>query len=123
MMNINYAYIAGTILFTVYGQLVIKWQIGEAGALPADMLAKVGFLVRLLFTPWILSGFAAAFLAALCWMAAMTRFDLSHAYPFMSLAFALILVSSAVLFQEPLTWPKVLGLLMIMVGIVISSRG
>ena len=53
----------------------------------------------------------------------MTKFELSYAYPFMSLAFVLVLVLSAVLFHEPLTVPKILGVLLIIIGIVVGSRG
>jgi hypothetical protein len=29
---INFAYIQATVLLAVYGQLVVKWQVGQAGA-------------------------------------------------------------------------------------------
>lgn len=120
----NYLYIALTIIFTVYGQIVIKWQAGQAGALPAGALDKTAFLLRLVFfNPWILSGLFAAFLASLAWMAAMTRFPLSHAYPFMSLAFVLVLFLSAFFFNEPITWPKIVGMILIVAGIVVGSQG
>lgn len=120
----SYLYIALTILFTVYGQVVIKWQAAQAGPLPPDLFGKLTFLLRLvIFNPWVLSGLFAAFLASLAWMAAMTKFPLSHAYPFMSLAFVLVLILSALFFHEPLTWPKVVGMVCIVAGIVIGSQG
>lgn len=119
----GYLYIALTILFTVYGQLVLKWQVSQAGPFPVATGAKIGFLLELLLKPWIISGFLAAFLASLCWMAAMTKFPLSHAYPFMSLAFVLVLCLSALIFHEPLTWLKAIGMACIVVGIVIGSQG
>jgi multidrug transporter EmrE-like cation transporter len=120
----NYLYIALTILFTVYGQMIIKWQAAQAGPLPAGTGDKFGFLLRLvLLNPWVLSGLFAAFLASLTWAAAMTKFPLSHAYPFMSLAFVLVLFLSALLLHEPLTWPKVVGMSLIIMGIIISSKG
>lgn len=120
---IDYIYISGTILFTIYGQLVIKWQVSRYGALPADLAEKAWFILRLLLNPWIISGFAAAFLASLCWMAAMTKFELSRAYPFTSLSFVLILFLSAILFRESVTAPKVIGMIFIVIGIVIGSQG
>lgn len=112
----------GTVLFTVYGQLVIKWQVGRAGEFPAETAGKLWFLLRMIWNPWVLSGLAAAFLAFLCWMAAMTKFELSYAYPFMSLAFVLVLVMSGLLFREPVTMAKVVGILLIVAGIVVGSR-
>ncbi len=119
---IDYVYIFATILLTVYGQLVVKWQVAKAGVLPASLSAKIPFLVNLVLNPWILSGIAGGFFALLCWLVAMTKFELSYAYPFMSLAFVLVLILSAVLFQEAVTVPKILGLLLVMAGIIVASR-
>lgn len=118
----DYLYIAGTIIFTVYGQLILKYRIAHFGALPSDTWDKLRFLIGLLFDPLIFSGFLAAFLASLSWMAAMTKFDLSHAYPFMSLNFVVVLLLSVWLLNEPLSFGKVAGIALIVVGTVVASR-
>jgi drug/metabolite transporter (DMT)-like permease len=94
----------------------------KAGVLPLTFHKKLLFLLMMFFNPWILSGFIAAFLAALCWMAAMTKFDLSYAYPFMSLSFIFVLILSNVFFQEPITLAKVVGILFVVLGIVIGAQ-
>lgn len=119
----EYLYILGTILFTVYGQMITKWQVSLAGSMPAETGAKVAFLIRLILNPWIISSLTAAFLAFLCWVGAMTKFELSYAYPFTSLSFAIVLVLSALLFREAVTLPKIAGLTCIIVGLFFGSRG
>lgn len=119
----GFAYVLGSILFTVYGQIVVKWQVGKAGALPASFSDRIPFLLGLILNPWIMSGIVGGFFALLCWLAAMTKFELSYAYPFMSLAFVFVLVLSAVFFHEPLTVAKILGVLLIIAGIIVGSRG
>lgn len=119
----GFAYVLGSVLFTVYGQIIVKWQVAKAGALPAGQVERVTFLLNLVLNPWIVSAILAGFFALLCWLAAMTKFELSYAYPFMSLAFVLVLVLSAALFHEPLTAAKILGVLLIIVGIIVGSRG
>lgn len=122
-LELGYFYIFGTIFFTVYGQLVLKWRISGYGALPdAGMGEKVIFLLKLLLDPFIFSGFASAFVASLFWMAAMTKFDVSYAYPFMSLAFVFVFALSVFLFKEPVTMYKIAGLGLIVLGIYVSSR-
>ncbi len=118
----GYFYIFGTIFFTVYGQIVLKWRINGVGILPDNFNDKIIFLIKLLFDPWIFSGFFAAFIASFFWMAAMTKFDISYAYPFMSSAFVLVFLLSVVLFQETVTWQKIIGLLLIVAGIIVTSR-
>lgn len=119
----DYVYIFATITFTVYGQLILKWRIGSYGPLPIDTKDKLKFLVSLLFDPVIFSGFAAAFFASLAWMAAMTKFDLSHAYPFMSLNFVVVLLLSGWLLSEQMTLQKILGVGLIVLGTLVAARG
>lgn len=119
----SYAYVACTILFTVYAQIVIKWQVLSAGAFPAAATDQLWFLARLLVNPWIVSALAALLLAVVAWMAAMTRLDLSHAYPFTSLAFVLVLLASALFFHEPVTGLKIAGIALICLGIIVGSQG
>jgi multidrug transporter EmrE-like cation transporter len=115
--------IATTILLTVYGQLVVKWQVTAAGALPGSLAGRIEFLGRLVINPWIISVFLAAAIAALSWMAAMSRHELSVAYPYVALSFVLVLFGSAVFFDEPLNVFKVAGVTFIVVGLVIASQG
>jgi multidrug transporter EmrE-like cation transporter len=121
-MNRNYLYIFGCIAFTVYGQIILKWRIAQKGNLPQELTEKMLFLAKALIDPYIISGFIAAFIASLFWMAAMTKFELSAAYPFMSLAFVLVLLFSAILFREPITIGKVLGMALICVGIIVTAK-
>jgi uncharacterized membrane protein len=119
----DYLYIVATIGFTVYGQMILKWRISSFGPLPAGPVEKLKFLISLLFDPVIISGFAAAFLASLAWMAAMTKFDLSHMYPFMSLNFVVVLMLSGWLLSEPVTLQKALGVGLIVIGTVVAAHG
>ena len=120
---IDYLYILATIGFTAYGQLILKWRIVKYGAFPQDTIAKFKFLFSLLTDPAIISGFAAAFLASLAWMAAMTKFNLSHAYPFMSLNFVIVLLLSGWLLSEPITVQKIFGVSLIVLGTIVAARG
>ena len=120
---LDYLYIFATIGLTVYGQMILKWRIAEFGSLPSGIFEKLKFLISLLFDPVIFSGFFAAFLASLAWMAAMTKFDLSHAYPFMSLNFVVVLLLSGCLLSESMTTQKVIGVGLIMLGTVVAARG
>lgn len=118
----HYLYPVATLVLTVYGQLVVKWQVDRAGAPPADLGGKVAFVGQLIVNPWVISVFVAAFLAAASWMLAMTHFSLSDAYPVMALSFGLVLFASALWLGESLTWTKVAGVALIAAGLVVGSR-
>ena len=119
----SYVYVGCAILLMVCCQLVIKLRVVSAGALPVGVPEKVRFLAGLLLDPWIVSALAAALLALVLWMAALTKLDLSHAYPFVSLSFVLVAIASALLFHEPLTGLKIAGVVLICLGVAIGSQG
>ncbi|MHC8349692.1 EamA family transporter [Pseudomonas sp. RT4P38] len=119
----DYVYIFATIAFTVYGQLMLKWRISRFGALPEDLFGKFKFFANLFMDPGIFSGFFAAFLASVTWMAAMSKFDLNHAYPFMSLNFVVVLILGTWILSEPMTLQKILGISFIVIGTVVAARG
>src|SRR5699024_4143122 len=97
----GYFYIFGTIIFTVYGQLMMKWRIDMSGSLLVDLRGTLFFVFRFLLDPLILSGLLSAFVASLFWMAAMIKFDICFAYPFMSFSFGVVFLLSIFLFGDP----------------------
>ncbi len=119
----GYAGIFLTIVFTVYSQVIIKWQVSIAGDLPEDFYGKVHFLTLLLLKPWVLSAITCTFAAGVSWMVAMSKFDIGFAYPFVSIVYVLVLASGILFFDESLTLNKVLGIAIIITGIIVLSRG
>jgi drug/metabolite transporter (DMT)-like permease len=101
----------------------MRWQVIKAGKIPPDFFGKIQFVISLLLSPWVMSGIVATFLAGVSWMLAMTRFEVSYAFPFVSLSFILILFASIYLFNESFTLTKFAGTLIVILGIIIIARG
>jgi len=55
------------------------------------------------------------------WVLALRHMPLSHAYTFMSLGFIIVPVSAHFLFGEPFGWRQLVGAMVIIAGIVLSS--
>jgi multidrug transporter EmrE-like cation transporter len=55
-------------------------------------------------------------------MIAMTKFDISYAYPFTTLGYVLILIFSALLFKESIDIYKLVGISLIIFGIILTSK-
>ena len=121
----GYLYVIFTILFTVYGQVILKWRISDLNW-SLDMTGVIGKMIvsymKFLFDPLIFSGFISAFIASVFWMLAMTKFELTYAYPFMALSPALVFIIGIFVLGETFTIGKVLGLLVIMIGIIITVK-
>jgi multidrug transporter EmrE-like cation transporter len=109
------------VIMTVYGQLVVKWQVVRHGHIPASVHGKVAYFLNLLVDPWVISVMVATFVAALAWMAALSRLELSKAYPFTALSFVTVLLLSAILFGEDITSAKVAGVVLVIAGLIVGA--
>ncbi len=120
---LDYVYIFATISLTVYGQLIFKWRIPRFGPLPTDILGKLKFLLLLFSDPVIFSGFIASFMSLLAWWAVMTKFELSYAFPLLSLNTVLLLILSWLLLGESISSFKIVGVGLIVLGTVVVAQG
>lgn len=120
---IGFCLIAVVILFTVYGQLVLKWRLNHLLPLSPSSRHPVFYLFWLLLDPVILSGLIAAFLASIAWLGVLKRFDFAFAYPFMSLNFAIAILASAWLLHESVSIQQLTGVSIIILGTVVAARG
>ena len=118
----DHVYIFFTVLFTVYSQLIMRWQVSRAGDLPVDFMGKVQFIAQLFLNPWVFSSILATLFAGISWMLVMSRFEISYAYPWVGLNFVLMLVFGVFLFNESFNFIKLLGTLLIIAGIVVIAR-
>ncbi len=121
---LNHLYIFLSIFFAVASQLIIKWKMSAVSLQESmTLIDKFGFAFSMLFNPWIMLSIIFTLLSGLSWMIAMTKFEISYAYPFTALGYLFILLLSAILFHESLNWYKIAGVLCIMAGIVITTKG
>lgn len=118
----GYLFIFGTIIFTVMGQILIKWRVTVLADVTSSLTEKVMLLVKLCTDPLIILAFLLAFVAALFWLLAMTRFPISYAYPFTSLSFILVLLLGNILFQEVIKTNQIFGVLIICFGVFLAAR-
>lgn len=119
----NSLYILATIGLTAYGQIILKWRLSQVGMPPDSIWQKIVFLVGLLFDPFVFSSFFSAALAAFAWMVALTKFDLSQAYPLMALNFVLVLLLSGWVLGESLSVLKLIGTFLIVFGTFVAVHG
>lgn len=114
-------YILITVVFSIYTQLVVKWQMSSITSLPDSLFEKFLLLSGLLLNPWIFSTLVGTFIGGLSWMAALSKFPVGYAFPFVSLAFVGVLVLGSLLFGESFNLPKVFGTALIVTGLIVIS--
>jgi len=120
----NYLYIISTIFFTVYGQIILKWRIKTLNWTMTDgnLLEKIRCYLGLLFDPFILSGFLSAFIASIFWTMAMTKFEITKVYPFMSISPAVVFLLGVFILNETFTIGKIIGLVLIILGTIVTVK-
>ena len=72
--------------------------------------------------PWIVLGLVCYFVSAGLWIIALTRVDVTIAYPMLSMGYVIAALLAWQLFGEPLSSGRVLGIAIILAGVVVLSR-
>jgi multidrug transporter EmrE-like cation transporter len=70
----------------------------------------------------VLAGFALIFSGSFFWLATISRADLSWAYPMLALGYVAVVVASWALLDETISPLRIVGLLVICVGLILVSR-
>jgi drug/metabolite transporter (DMT)-like permease len=108
------------IVLTTASQLLIRWQVGLTS--PGASGNRFDFIVAMLLNPWVWAAIVATFLAGLAWMLALTRLELTYAFPFTGVTFALILFAGAFVFGEHVGLGRILGTALVLLGLVVIVR-
>lgn len=86
-----------------------------------DILQNVFFKVFL--NSFILTGLACYAISILLWIYALSKVDVSIAYPMISVGFIINVIAAWYLFGEPLGVLKLIGIFFIIIGVFFISRG
>jgi undecaprenyl phosphate-alpha-L-ara4N flippase subunit ArnF len=73
---------------------------------------------------WLVVGLGCYGVSMLSWMFALTKYELSFAYPFLGLTYILVYLGAVYWQQigEQLSWQRTVGILLILIGVVFVNR-
>lgn len=109
----NFFLILLNTIVLVSGQFLFKFGLNGKDI----SFQSVWSIIRLLFSPYIFSGLFLYAFATVLWLFILTRVPLSIAYPIQSIAYILAVFGAYFVFNEPLTFYKILGCIFIMIGV------
>src|SRR5438874_5564425 len=107
---------------TVTGELLLKTGMNKHGELNVSFSTLVPTAVKLFTSPWVLGGFVFVFSGALFWLAVLSRWPLSLAYPLLSISYIIGIAAAVVFLKEKVTWTHALGVMVIIIGVYLISR-
>jgi multidrug transporter EmrE-like cation transporter len=121
---LSHFYLLLAISFSVVSQLIIKWQMSAFSFNDYETWQdKFALAFSMLLNPYIMISLVLTLLAGVTWMIAMTKFEISYAYPFTLLSLILVTIFSVVFFGESINTYKIIGIAVIVLGIVLISKG
>ena len=121
-MNIAIVYILISVLGGGIGQLLLKRGMTIIGPLTLSIREIGSILLGLATNPYVVGGLFVYVCSTVFWLVALSRVDLSYAYPFASLSYVIMLVVSWRLFDENISLLRLLGTATIAVGVILVSR-
>jgi drug/metabolite transporter (DMT)-like permease len=121
-MTLAILYILVSVVAGAAGQVLLKKGMGSMGPLTLSIDQLGSILWRIGTNPYVVVGLAIYVTGTLFWLTALSRVDLSYAYPFASLSYVVMLIASWQLFNENITVLRLLGTLVVCLGVFIISR-
>ncbi len=121
-MTVAISYILISVIAGASGQVLLKKGMGSMGPLTLSMDQLFNILWRIGTNPYVIIGLTIYVGGTVFWLAALSRVDLSYAYPFASLSYVVMLVASWQLFSEDITPLRLLGTLVVCLGVFLISR-
>jgi multidrug transporter EmrE-like cation transporter len=99
----------------------IAFKLGVSSQPPA-VANSPGSVLVVLSSPGVLVGLALYGLGTILWLTALRQVELSQAYPFVGIGFALTTIAGAGLFGDVMSAQRLSGICLIFAGIVLIAR-
>lgn len=118
-LNKGILFIAVSIVLSAMAQLLMK-----VGTLEIHSLTSIDITSVWSSFVWVSAGLVSYAISMLLWMAALARYELSFAYPLLSLSYVLVYIGAAFWprLNESVTLWKTSGVLFIVIGIILIAR-
>ena len=110
------------VLLNATAQLCLKQGMRQVGhfAFTVGNLLPIGFKVAL--NPFVFSGLACYVVSVVVWLLALSRVDVSYAYPLLSVGYIVTAFAGQFFFGEALGPTRWAGIIVICVGVYLITR-
>ena len=122
MNLLSFMLVLAGVLLNAAAQLLLKAGTNGIGAFAfsADNLVPVGS--KIASNPFILSGLGCYAVSVVVWIMALSRVEVSLAYPMLSIGYVVNAVAAWYLFGEALGAQRMIGIGTIIVGVFLMAR-
>jgi len=119
---LSFALVLAGVLLNAAAQLLLKAGTNAVGHFEFSSANLLPVGLRLAFEPHILGGVACYVVSLVVWIMALSRVEVSIAYPMLSIGYVINAVAAWYLFGESLTALRMAGIGFIVVGVFLVAR-
>ena len=123
--NAAMLWVVASVVLSACAQLLMKAGMLDLHGLGADFAYIADPGPELLpAVVWVLGGLGCYALSMMFWLAALTRYELSMAYPLLSLSYVLVYLGAVwwPRLGETVSFAKTVGIVLIVLGVVLVTR-
>ena len=122
MMMHYFPLILACVMLNTVSQICLKQGMNRIGFFEFqwDNIITIG--QKILINPYIMGGLFCYCISVGVWLLALSRMEISVAYPLSSLGYITTTLAGYYLFQEPLSFMRLMGIVIIIIGVYFVSR-
>ncbi len=117
-----FALVITGVLLNAFAQLALKASVSDTGIINLDFQSLLTSAGGLASNVWLWTGLVCYAISVVVWILALSRVDVSIAYPMLSIGYVVNAVAAWQLFGEPMSLGKVTGIGIIIVGVYVLAR-
>jgi drug/metabolite transporter (DMT)-like permease len=121
ILFMNFLLILISVFLNALAQILMKGGMGKIGDVGLDNIKNV--VLTVFINPLLLCAFFSFAISLLLWLIVLSRVDVSFAFPFNALGYIVVAIAGHFCFGEIITIPKILGIVIICLGVLVMSRG
>jgi len=117
-----FLFIITGVLLNAVAQLALKASVGGMGAISVTVQTAWPVALKLMGQPWLWVGLFCYGISVIVWILALSRVDVSIAYPMLSIGYIVNAFAAWMLFNEVLDPTRLIGIAIIIVGVIVITR-
>ncbi|WP_179404322.1 SMR family transporter [Burkholderia guangdongensis] len=122
MSFFNFLLILAGVMLNAFAQLFLKAGTNAINAMGIDKAKIVASAFKVVFEPHILGGLGCYAFSVIIWIVALSRVQVSVAYPMLSIGYVVNLFMAWYFFGEPISIQKMAGIVVIIIGVYLIAK-
>ncbi len=122
MNLVSFCIILTGVMLNAAAQLALKASVKEMGAIGLNFSSSTTAFLRLACEPFLWTGLVCYGISVIVWILALSRVDVSIAYPMLSMGYVVNAFFAWQLFGESMNLARIIGMGIVLLGVYVLAR-